>query len=421
MLQPQGKNLYRTGIGWVAGSGILALASLGGWALYGVMLNRVPEAIAVRLQTVERGTVETVINESGTMELGGQQTLVSPAEGAVERVLVQAGDRVTAGQVLITLRNPERQTALLDQQVQIRQQQVALAQNQAQIAEAQAQLITDQQRLQNLNQLAEAGAFSRDQAQAQETQVRTTQRTLRDAMAAVQTATLEIQKLQLQRQRTQQELQGTIITAPIDGLILGVDVNAGDGVDRRTALLTLGNPAQELVKLKLSTLNAAQVQLNQVARVSVIGPDSTVFTGRVRALYPRAIASDDSGGSSQASGQVTVPTTVRLDRPTQTLIPGSQVNVEIVLQQRQNVVVLDVETIQQDGAKPFVWLVDEASTVRQQPVTLGLEGLTRVEVTAGLEVGDHIAVPTPDLTLMPGMQITPAPAALPGASPEVSP
>jgi len=203
--------------------------------------------------------------------------------------------------------------------------------------------------------------------------------------------------------------------------VLGVEVKDGDGVDRRTQLLTLGNPAQEVVKLKLSTLNAAQVRINQLARVSVIGPDSTVFTGRVRALYPQAIASDDSSGGSSASGQVTVPTTVLLDRPTQTLIPGSQVNVEIVLQQRQNVVVLDVETIQQDGSKPFVWVVDEANTVRQQPVTLGLEGLTQVEVTTGLQVGDRIAVPTPDLALTPGMQVTSAPASLPGASPEVSP
>lgn len=421
MLQPQGNNPYKTGVSWVVGSGILALTSLGGWAVYGMMLSRSSDSIAVRVQTVERGTVETSINESGTVELGSQQTLVSPAEGAVERVLVQPGDRVTKGQVLITLRNPDRQTALLDQQVQIQQQQVALVQNQAQIAEAQVQLRTDQERLQNLTRLAEAGAISRQQAQEQETQVRATQRTLRDAAAAVQTAVLEIQKLQLQRQRTQEELQGTIIAAPISGLVLGVGVNNGDGVDRRTELLTLGNPAQELVKLKLSTLNASQVQVNQLARVSVIGPDSTVFTGHVRTLYPQAIAANSSDSSSQASGQVTVPTTVLLDRPTQRLIPGSQVNVEIVLQQRKNVVVLDVETIQQNGSKPFVWLVDEANAVRQQPVTLGLEGLTRVEVTTGLASGDRIAAPTPDLTLRPGMQITPASASLPDATPEVRP
>lgn len=420
MLQRQAKDLYKTGMGWLVGSGVLALASLGGWALYGLTLNQPSDAIAVPIQTVQQGTVETVVNQSGKVELGGQQTLVSPAEGAVEQVLVRAGDRVTTGQVLITLRNPDRQTALLDQQVLIQQQQVVLAQNQAQIAEAQAQLITDQQLLQNLVQLAEAGAISRERAQEQETQVRSTQRTLRDAAAAVQTATLEIQKLQLQQQRTQQELQGTIIAAPIDGLILGVAVNDGDGVDRRTELLTLGNPAQELVKLNLSTLDAAQVRLNQVARISVIGPDPTVFTGRVRTLNLQAIASDGSSGGSQSSGQVMVPTTVLLDRPTQALIPGSQVNVEIVLQQRKNVVVLDIETVQQSDSKPFVWVVEETNTVRQQPVTLGLEGLTQVEVTTGLQVGDRIAVPTPDLALQPGVQITPA-LSSPAASPsEVS-
>jgi HlyD family secretion protein len=337
------------------------------------------------------------------VELAGQQTLVSPAEGAVEQLLVQPGDRVQAGQVLLTLRNPERQTALLEQQVKITQQQLTLARSQQQISEAQAQLEIAQARLKALQGGAAEGAIAQSTVQDQAIQVNQFQTALRDAQTAARTATLELQTLELERQRTQQQLEDTVVMAPIDGVILGVSVNDGDGVELRTELLTLGNPVQELVKLQLSTLNANRVRLNQLARVSVIGPEAEIYTGRVQSLYPQAVRS--TAEQSSEAAQATVPTTVRLDTPTRMLIPGSQVNVEIVLEQRQNVPTLAIEAIQRTTADPFVWLVDEADIVQRQPVTLGLEGLTTIEITDGVTVGDRVALPPPEVTLQPNTPI----------------
>jgi HlyD family secretion protein len=351
------------------------------------------------------------VNASGTVQLRGQQTLRSPAEGAVERVWVEPGDRVQAGQLLITLRNPERQTALSAQQVKIAQQEVTLARNQQKVVEAQQQLELDQQRLQSLKSLVEVGAIALSEVQEQDTRVRSRLAELRTAQTDVRTANLELQSLRLEQQRIQQQLENTVITAPIDGLILGVNVKNGDGVELRTELLTIGDPSAELVQLQLSTLNAAQVKVNQLARVSIIGPDARIFTGRIQSLYPQAIASTGAEGGSRSdeqSGQAMVPTTVQLDSPTHTLIPGGQVNVEIVLQQRTHVVALNVEAVQR-SPKPFVWILGNGNTVRQQPITLGLEGLTTVEVTSGLRTGTQVVLPPPDATLTPGMTVMPQP------------
>ncbi len=404
------KRKFQTGLQLIVGSAVLALVSIGGWGLYALIINREPDAITVRLLTVERGTVETRISESGTIELGGQQTLVSPAEGAVEQVLVRTGDRVNAGDVVITLRNPDRQTALSDQQLKIAQQEVTLARSRQLIIESREQLILDQQRQQSLQTGVDAGAIALSEVQEQETRVRNTLTTLRNAESEATKAELELRSLRLQLQRTQQQLQDTVITAPADGVVLGVSVNDGDGVDRRTELLTLGNPDIELVKLRLSTLNAAQVQTGQVARISVIGPAADIFTGRVVSLYPQAVTSSgdaNSSGRSQDSGQATVPTVIQLDRPTQTLIPGGQVNAEIVLESRRNVITLAVEFVQRDGDDSFVWVVDANNRVQRQAVSVGLEGLTAVEIRSGLKVGDRVALPPPDITLEPGMLVTP--------------
>jgi len=396
----------KSSIPWLIGSGILALVSIGGGFFYIFWLNRSPKPIPVRVVTVKHGTVETTINASGTVQLGDQQTLKSPAEGAVDQVLVEPGDRVQAGQLLLTLRNPERQTALTEQRIKIRSQEILLNRNRQRVVEAQQQLALDQERLQTLKSLVQEGAIPRNDYQEQDRQTRQTLADLRTAETDTHTAVLELQNLQLESQRIQQALANTVIRAPHSGIVLGVVVQNGDGVQLRTDLLTLGDPSQELVQLQLSTLDATQVHINQLARISVIGPNPKIYLGRVQSLYPQAIVSSAEGQRSPGgddAGQATVPTTVHLDTPSHTLIPGSQVNVEIVLEQRRNVIALSIEAIQRSPT-PFVWVLNQGR-VKQQPIKIGLEGLTMVEVASGLKPGEQIVLPPANVSLSAGMPV----------------
>jgi len=398
---------FKTGVQWLTWSGILGVVSAGGLLTYVLVLNRPAKPVEVKLLTVERGTVETTINESGTVELRNQQTLKSPAEGAVERILVQPGERVKSDQVLLTLRYPERQTALTNQQVQIQQQRLTLARNRQKVVESQEQLEADQRELQKLTTLAKEGAVAQQQVLELEDKVRNAQITLRDAQADADTAQLELRRLQVESKGIQQQLEDTVINSPLNGVVLGVNVKNGDGVELRTDLLTLGDPTQVMIKLQLSTLNAARVKVNQLARVSAIGPRAETFTGRVQSLYPQAVSPEDNQrqGSSNQSNQPTVPATVRLDTPTRTLIPGGGVSVEIVLEQRQNVVALNTEAIQRSEANPFVWVRDREGKAQKRPINLGLEGLLTTEVKSGLRPGEKVVLPPAEETLEPGVLI----------------
>jgi len=488
MYQKQHKKKFKTGVQWLAWSGVFALVNTGGWLVYVQTLNR-PAQLVAPVVTVRLGSIETTINESGTLELGDQQTIKSPAEGAVDRVLVQLGDRVKSGQALITLRNPDRQTILTDQllqiqkqelslannrqkvveaeeklkqakreiqtnkQLQIQKQELTLARNRQKVVEAEEDLKAEEQKLQELEALDQRGFIPKNELRTQQEQVRRVQSALAEAKLTADTGALELQNLQLERQNTQQQmwdkimeaqvalreanlavstdtrelrrlqlglqkikqqLQDNVVTAPVNGKILKIMVKDGDGVQLRTPLLTLGDPTQEVVSLQLSTLDAAQVRVNQLARISVIGPNIQSFSGRVQSLSPQASSTGNEGQLSE-SGQAIVPATVRLNTPTRTLIPGSQVSVEIVLKQRQNVVVLDMEAIQRAKAdfdpsgtpKPYVWVRDNQGKAQKKDITLGLEGLTNVEVTSGLRPGATVVLPPTDSEVKPGMPVIP--------------
>lgn len=128
------------GLRWLIGSGILAITCVVGVFAYRSLIQTPSQAITIELLTVELGTVETTISESGQVELGQQQTVKSPQEGAIDRILVVPGEEVQAGQELLILQNPDRQTILNEKQIEIQKQELVIARNRERVREAEESL-----------------------------------------------------------------------------------------------------------------------------------------------------------------------------------------------------------------------------------------------------------------------------------------
>jgi HlyD family secretion protein len=90
---------------------------------------------------------------------------------------------------------------------------------------------------------------------------------------------------------------------------------------------------------------------------------------------------------------------VLLDKPSNTLIPGSLVSVEIVTENQTNEIAVPPEAIQRNKGTPFVWLKDADNQAKKQPVTVGLQGLQQVAITSGLKSGDSLVIPEPGSSL----------------------
>jgi HlyD family secretion protein len=443
---------YRTRITWLISSGILAVAGVGGWLSYQSVFNLSAKPVAVSIIPVSLGNVETTVTESGTVELGGQQTFKSPQEVTIEQVHVKEGDRVRQGQPLVVLRDRAVGDQINDQLAENAKFELDLTRNQKRVAEVRQKLaearvdpdlirsrerigevreklkdaearfkesqellnrgfisVTDLQT--DKNSLDTARAELRDaranQLKAEQnykTKLDTIQAEIQDALVNQQKAEVDVQKGVEKLKSLQQQFADRIVIAPMDGLVLKVNVRKGDGAKIESNLLTIGDPTKEVVNLQLSTLNATKVRINQVAKVSMIGPTPKIFTGRVISLSPQATVSAASSETFEptGNGQAKVDARVLLDRPSNTLIPGSTVSVEIVTAARQNVVAIPPEAIQRSETTPFVWLKDSQGKSKKQPIQLGLQGLQAVEVTSGLKVGEQLVIPPPDKSLTPG-------------------
>ena len=394
----------RSGVKWIVGSGLLLAAGLAGWVGYATFLKSPPDPIAIPTTPVQLGSIELTITESGTVELGGQQTFKAPSDVTVEAVQVQERQRIETGTVLLVLRDRALQRELNNQRVENQKAENTLARKREIIQEQQEKLQTAQERFADSQSLFDRGFISEDEYRRDRQAVDDALSALKDAQVDLTNAELDIRNHQLTLQNIRAQLTDNQITAPIDAVVLKVEVKPGDGVKQEGRLLTIGDPTKETVRLQLTTLNAAKVNVNMPVRVSMIGPNPQIFTGYISRVSPQAISESNGssfGGGGQQQGKVEAEAI--LDAPSNgALIPGSAVSVEIILDQRQAVVTVPLMAIQNEGDSPFVWLKDQDGRAQKQAVTLGLQNLQSAEIISGLQAGDEIAPALP-----PGVDLTP--------------
>ncbi|NJL79201.1 MAG: efflux RND transporter periplasmic adaptor subunit [Richelia sp. SM2_1_7] len=293
----------------------------------------------------------------------------------------------------------EYQTKQMEQQREKEEQRQSLLGIQSELQEAILTIKSDSGELKQMQ-------LEQKRATPEQEKLLSARSELREAISTVQNQKTELQRAKVERNSINEQLKNNLVTAPISGKILDVQVKDGDGMETGKVLLVLGNPRQEIVKLQLATLEAGKVKVNQLVRVKTIGPSAKEFFGRIKNIHPIATSSDDIGGGySGASGQAKVPATIELDRPSGDLIPGSQVSVEIVVEQRKQVVAVDLEAVQRDEGETFVWIKDAQNKAQKRKVTLGLEGANKVEIKSGLKAGEKMIMTLPDVILKPGTLI----------------
>jgi HlyD family secretion protein len=85
-------------------------------------------------------------------------------------------------------------------------------------------------------------------------------------------------------------------------------------------------------------------------------------------------------------------TTCTIDNRDFRLLPNINVGVKIVTAEQENVLTLQRDALHTDDNKPYVFQI-VADRLKQQPVQVSLQNLTRVEITGGLPEGAVVALP----------------------------
>ena len=209
---------------------LLGIASYGSWLVYNSRNIITSEPIAVIPINANKGTVEEIINESGVVELGGQQILKAPGDGIIAEVLVKAGNRFNIGQNLILLQDSKRKTSQILHQLKIQQNLIDLADSRQKLEDAKVNLAVAQEKLEADEALFAKGFISKQEVQNQRETTRKARSSILEAERGLQKLNLQLQELKFKGLELEEELQKNRILAPTTGKVLEVKVKRGDVV-----------------------------------------------------------------------------------------------------------------------------------------------------------------------------------------------
>ena len=100
----------------------------------------------------------------------------------------------------------------------------------------------------------------------------------------------------------------------------------------------------------------------------------------------------------------TVLLKTRVDNSKEVIWPGQFVNVRIVLTVEQDAVVLPEAAVQPGQEGSFVYLIDDSSKVKVQPVKVSRQLGNEIVIASGVKAGDQVITEIPQ-TLMPGATV----------------
>jgi RND family efflux transporter MFP subunit len=271
--------------------------------------------------------------------------------GSIVRVAVEAGQRVSAGQVLGAI----DESVVADQFRSARMGLVS-AENSAQVAAKEWD---------RAQRLAAGGAIAeRDLEIAERTRV-TAEAQLENAKAVLSAAERQLQKTQLR--------------APFSGIVSERTVSEGDVVQSGNPLFTVVDPSSMRLEAAVPVTALASLTVGSLVEFEVSGYNGKVFVGRVLRINPAV----DPG-----TRQVRI--TVAIPNRGNSLVAGLFARGRVTSLERQ-ALALPLSAIDQRGATPTIRRI-RGGKVETVAITLGLRDdvLEMVEVVSGLAAGDSV-------------------------------
>ncbi|MET0547394.1 MAG: efflux RND transporter periplasmic adaptor subunit [Caulobacterales bacterium] len=330
-------------------------------------LKKALAASAERAQLVSTATINTRMF-SRTLLVSGQVRPVddirvtSPvANVRISKVLVDVGDRVKAGQALATIDAPLATAQIASARAQTARAKAAMIDAQVTYKNAKADL-------NRALEIKDTGALSEEQMDARRARAD-------GALAKLDLAKADLQYAQAQEAESDARLQGGVIRAPRDGVVIERTANPGQPAETGTLFRIVGGSELEIAA------DIAEVDLNALIRgqkATFEVPGGGTVEGRLRQT-PVAIA--DATRAAQALFSLGNNPSVK---------SGMFLRGEAKLPPR-SYFAAPATAIVYDEGRPAVFVIDDQNRVRKKPVTLGPRDGGLIAITDGVQSGQKIA------------------------------
>jgi len=364
---------------------VLAVISTTLWLLQQSKSEK--ETVQYEQTRVKRGDILVGFDSDGSIEFS-KVNLRFNVSGTISEILVTEGDKVKKGDPI----------AKLDSQDYQNQYQLALANLQKAQEEKTKSLLDYELKIKNLeNELQKL----KDEYQEMEALPEAySANEIKMKKAEIETKELEYQKLlkeyemlknqelseyELQVKMARDNLENTILYAPVSGVVLDLSKKVGERITEDQDFATIHENNKVQATTDVIEYDISQIEVGQKVYVTVEALPDQKFVGRVSKI--NFLASEDS------SGLVNYSVVVDIENPSPELKDGMTCVITFVRKEVQNCLIVPYEAVKMVSGKQIVMVVDENGQMSEREIKTGFTDGNSVEVLEGLKEGEIVAYP----------------------------
>jgi RND family efflux transporter MFP subunit len=310
------------------------------------------QPVSVAVQVARLDVLTDALTASGQVVTASAAdwTIRAPEPAEIVDLPKAEGDAVRAGDLLVRF-----EIAEVTQEVSAKQIELSMAESRVQSAKADVDRNTP---------LSDRGLIPRNMMEA-------SRGALADAQAALTVAKVAFETTRLLQERT-------IVRARFPGVVVKSWHHRGDYVTPSDPdpVLRVIDPSRLQVAVSLSMLELGRVAPGQDATVMMPG-----MPGERATVVLRPMVTDPEARTAEVRLALAAPTSLTID---------TAVEVEIVLDRRENVIVVPRASILHDDDSSYVMVAGPDDRAHRHDVRLGLLTTDRAEILSGLAVGDRV-------------------------------
>lgn len=286
----------------------------------------------VKVETVNLQAVEQTGEFTATVEANVVNNIAPQAPGRIEKLLVEIGDHVKAGQLLAVM----DQTTLRQTKIQLENQEMEFKRT---------------------DELYKVGGASKSNWDALKTQLEVTRASY---------ANLE---------------ENSKLLSPITGIITARNYDNGDLYSGASPIYTVEQIRPVKLLIHISESYFTKIKKGQEVEVKMDVYPGETFVGKVSLIYPTIDPSTRTFGVE-----------LKLDNANEKVRPGMFARVLLNFGSEEHIVVPDLSVVKQPGSGDRYVYVYENGKVSYAKVILGKRLGNRYEVLSGLSDGDQVVV-----------------------------
>lgn len=380
-------------------------------------------AIEVTTAEVVEGAIEEYVEELGVVKASNSASIYTFAGGRVTEVLVEVGDNVKKGDILVKLDNQqlERQIIELEAQKTSVEAQYREAKKpydadeikklQIIIADMERRLKETEENVAKSEVLQKAGAISKQEYQnillnfeSDKTSLEKSKIDL-EQMKKPLSENIKLQyEAQLKQIDTQlEELRSRgadySIASPVDGIVLMETIDVGAYMQPGAHIMEVGDVGKLYVESDVLVGDIAKVKVGNKVKISNKSLDLREIEGVVSKIYPQAFSKVSDLGIEQKRIKVEI----ELKEGVSNIKPGYDLDLFIIVNSKEKALIIPEAAVFQLEGKDHVF-VNEGGNAALREIQKGIESQKLIEVLEGLNKGEVVVV-SPEEELKDGARV----------------